>query len=109
MKTTACVVMVALLPLGMLWEGWVVCRLWEWFVYSYSGAPVPSLPQAIGGILLFRCVRGMGDSQVKITELHKKLVPEEATAEQLAIKEIGRLLVVPLLVLLVGHIIHLFM
>lgn len=36
------------MPLAMIWKGFVLMRLWGWFISPYFGLPILFLPLAIG-------------------------------------------------------------
>lgn len=41
-----------LLPLGVMWSGYVLSKLWAWFVVPALGVPELSIPAAIGLALI---------------------------------------------------------
>ena len=45
-------------PLAIVWEAWIVVKLWSWFVVpTFEGAPTLTMPVAAGLCLLVVLVR----------------------------------------------------
>lgn len=93
------IALVAMMPLSMIMSGFVLLKLWRWFVTpAFSGVPQISLATAIGISLI-----------VRYLTLH--ITPEEKgkSVGDLMYRAVGRMFLFPLFVLLIGYVVSLFM
>lgn len=99
--STGCLLFLILTPITIVLNGWVLSILWRWFIVpTFSLTPL-SIAQALG----LTCVlRLFAASRTKLTEEDREmsLVPY-------VIQQSGTSIAVPLMGLLYGWIIHLFM
>ena len=85
-----------LIPLLAIFQGWVLTVLWSWFIVPTFSLPQLSIPVAIGLTLLV----GMFKSY---TVKREKKTSQESLTEAIAV------VLIPLFVLFLGWIVHLFM
>lgn len=76
-----------------IWNGYVFCVLWSWFIVTQFGLPQLSIPSALGISLLIR-----------FTTYDYKKGENKGLVESIVI-----VFAVPLFILIVGKIITLFM
>ncbi len=93
-----CISFLALVPLSM-WRGFVLIKLWAWFVIPLFALPVLSLPAAMGISLVVGYLTH---------QAHKEL-SDKPDYTQLLATEISNGIVIPLFALAIGAIIHAFM
>lgn len=104
----------------MLLKAWVLTYLWAWFVMPMFDLPQLTLVHAMGFVLLVNFLRSAGSNMSNYKDRKKKeeqrseQTPEEKKLEQEeAVGAFGGWvlgsILGPLVVLLVGYILHLFM
>lgn len=76
----------------IIYDGWVISILWGWFVSSYFHLPPLSLAYAIGFMLIVTMFRSSFTS----------------TREDLDIEKIMVEIFMPVFILVIGYLIHLF-
>lgn len=94
----ALLILIVLVPVMAVMQGWVLTILWGWFVVPTFGLPQLSIAVAIGFSLIVSLFRGAQQSKT----------PDERSTEE----KVGQALVLffgPLIVLFFGWIVHLFM
>lgn len=94
-----CLLLIVTFVAGTILRGWVLSVLWGWFVVPFFGLTMLSIPLALGISLLVGILTKEDTDCVK---------PERSTEEAWAYS-ISSILLGPLLVLLFGFIIHLFL
>jgi len=90
---------VILLPLEILLNGFVLTKLWFWFINPIFGLALLTLPQAMGLSLIISFLT----HQIVDTE------PKKESATTKIATSLVRLFITPLLFLLIGFIIKQFM
>jgi hypothetical protein len=93
MKLLGCFGLIALLVLNVILTGWVLSILWAWFIVPVFSAPALSIPYALGVAL----VVGMMTHQ-----------PNRAKDERKWYEIIAHELGDPIVILVMGYIIRLF-
>ena len=96
---------VFLVPIQIFLRASVGVQLWEWFFMPLGAPPVELVPM-IGISLSVHYFMSIAPMSLKVDELHKKLVPEEHTPEQVCSTALVHAVLSPLLVWAFGAIIH---
>lgn len=84
----------------ILWSGWVLVKLWHWFVVPTLGFHDLRIPYAIGLSLIVKYLT---------MEPNIKKPDEKQSATQLLFEGVGVALMKPAVALLVGWIVQLFL
>ncbi len=85
---------IILIPVMVIFQGWVLTILWGWFIVPTFRAPELSIPVAIGLTLIVGMFKSYNTKQESTEE---KLTSGIAT------------ILIPLFLLFIGWIVHLFM
>ena len=80
-------------------QGWIICKLWTWFIVPTFALPVLSIPVAIGIAVIASVIRGTTPSS--------KEEEDFSTAKVLS-RSIAHRLVIPFMSLAFGWAVHLF-
>lgn len=88
-----------LVALSVIWCGWVLARLWLWFVVPALGAPALSLPHAVGLDLLVTLIAVPSPRPTGCAP-----VPVDAKAHWL----LKGMFLRPFLALAAGYVVHLW-
>lgn len=88
-----------LLVLSSIYHGFVLTKLWSWFVISTFNAPVPSLPAAIGLSLIVSFLAKNSDSKSD----------ENESLTDVIVGTTIKAAVIPTLALITGYIVRQWM
>lgn len=98
-QTTGCVISLLTVPVAIILRGWVLVVLWEWFVVPLFGLPTPTIPFAIGLVLVFGMLSPWNMN---------KDTDQDKMGEHYWIKGVVTALGTPILQLAIGWIVHQF-
>lgn len=98
-----CILLLITLPFGAIWSGFVLSVLWGWFVVpTFEGAPALGIPAAIGIAAVVRYL-------TNDTRWREEDRDDGNLRTERIIRSISMMVTVPLLTLIFGYVVHLFM
>lgn len=95
-----CIAIVLAMPLQAVLRGWVICVMWGWFIVPQFMVQPLSIPSAIGFALMVTFLTGKFDAEEK---KDGRSLTERVTT--LLLMSLG----LPLFVLAMAYVVHLFM
>lgn len=93
MRTVLAVLVISLVPVLAIVRGFVLCTLWGWFIVPVFGAPALTIPASIGLMYVGALVSNENTA-----------ISDKAQSEHIVAYILN-----PLVLLLCGWVVHLFM
>lgn len=98
--------LIVLVPSVLLWESFVFCKLWAWFMVPLFKMPLLSVLQSAGVVLVMSCTNLQGITPHDVV----KLIKGDTKETQIQLNKVAIMngIIRPAIFLLVGWIVAMF-